>query len=407
VRALLILVLVCGCPLRAADVVLDGATVYPSPNAAPIPDARVVLHDGHIAAVGPRGSTAAPARSQTIDCSGKFVVAGFWNSHVHLLAPGLLRADAPAATLDPILAGMFTRWGFSHVFDLASNLANSLALRDRIERGELRGPRILTVGEPLWTETPIYIRDFLATSGIKMPEVKTADDAAQRVIQLAAHGADGVKLFTGTILGRGAVANMPVAMVAAATREARSRHLPVFVHPQNAAGLEAAIAGGANVLAHTIPQMPAWTPALVARLKEAHIALIPTLSLFDYEARQEKLPLAATDAWLELMVDQLRVFSAAGGEVLFGTDVGYTDAYDTTLEYRLMARAGLSFPQILAALTTAPAARFGSGADTGRITSGSTADLVVLNRDPARDSAALAQIHLTLRRGEIVYSESR
>lgn len=404
---ILLLLLLSACSLRAADIVLDGARVYPSPETAPIADARVVIRDGRIAAVGPRPSTPAPEHARVVDCSGKFVVAGFWNSHVHLLAPGLLRADAAAATLNPVLDEMFNRWGFTHVFDLASSLDNTVLLRDRIARGELRGPRIHTVGEPLWTETPIYVREFLAVNRIAWPVVHAPDEAAQRVAQLAGRGVDGVKLFTGSMQARGAVANMPLALVSAASREARARQLPVFVHPQNAAGLDVAIEGGANVLAHTIPQMPAWTPALVARLKQARIALIPSLALFEYEARKEKLPPAATQAWLDAMVDQLRVFAAGGGEVLFGTDIGYTDAYDTTLEFQLMARAGLSFPQILASLTTAPAARFGSGADTGRVATGSSADLVVLNEDPGRDITALAKVHLTLSAGEIVYSASR
>jgi imidazolonepropionase-like amidohydrolase len=196
-------------------------------------------------------------------------------------------------------------------------------------------------------------------------------------------------------------------MVTAASRAARARNLPVFAHPQNAAGLEAAIEGGVNVIVHTVPQMSPWTPALVTRLKQARIALVPTLALFDFEARKAKLPPAATQGWLDLMIGQLRVFAAEGGEVLFGTDVGYTDAYDTTLEFQLMARAGLTFPQILASLTTAPAARFGSGSDTGRVETDATADLVVLADDPARDSTAFAKVHLTLRRGEIVYSAPR
>lgn len=403
----ILLLFLCACSLPAAVVVLDGATVYPSPEAAPIAHARIVIRDGRIAAAGPRSSTPAPEEARVIDVSGKFVVAGYWNSHVHLLAPGLLRADAPAAALNPILDEMFNRWGFTHVFDLASSLDNTVLLRNRIGRGELRGPRILTVGNPFWTETPIYVREFLATNRLDLPVVKSPDEAGPRVARLAERGANGVKLFTGSMQARGAVDNMPLAMVSAVSREARSRNLPVFAHPQNAAGLEVAIEGGVNVLAHTIPQMPAWTPALVARLKRARIALIPTLALFDFEARHEKLPPAATQALLDVMVDQLRVFAAEGGEVLFGTDVGYTDAYDTTLEFQLMARAGLTFPQILASLTTAPAARFGSGDDTGRVEAGAAADLVVLSEDPARDVAALAKVHLTLRGGEIVYSATR
>ena len=401
----ILFVLLAACRIHAAHLVLDGVTVYPSPTAAAIVDARVVIRDGRIAAVGPRLSTLAPDQARIIDCSGKFVVAGFWNSHVHLIGP-VLGADAPAADLNSVLDEMLNRWGFTHVFDLASNLDQTLLLRNRIARGELRGPQILTVGDPLWTEPPIYIRELVATKQLGASVVKSADEAVQRVAQLAERGANGVKLFTGSMQAERAVANMPLAIVSAASREAHARKLPVFVHPQNGAGLDAALAGGANVLAHTVPQMAPWTPELVARLKQARIALIPTLALFDFEARKAKLPPNVSQSWLELMIGQLRVFAAEGGEVLFGTDVGYTDVYDTTLEFQLMDRAGLTFPQILAALTTAPAARFGAEDDTGRVEIGARADLVVLDEDPARDSTALAKVNLTLRNGEIIYSAS-
>jgi hypothetical protein len=49
----------------------------------------------------------------------------------------------------------------------------------------------------------------------------------------------------------------------------------------------------------------------------------------------------------------------AGGEVLFGTDVGYLQDDDPTEEYELMAAAGMDYRQVLASLTAAPAARFG------------------------------------------------
>lgn len=405
-RVILLFVVLAAFRIHAADMVLDGATVYPSPTATPIGDARVVIRDGHIAAVGPLQSTPVPDQARVIDCSGKFIVAGFWNSHVHLIGPGLLRPNAPDADLNAVLDEMFNRWGFTHVFDLASDFDRAVILRNRIARGELRGPHILTVGDPLWTEPPIYVREFVEQKRLDESVVRSQEEAEQRVAQLADRGANGVKLFTGSMQAERAVANMPLAMVSAASRAARNWNLPVFVHPQNGAGLEAAIEGGANILAHTVPQMAPWTPELVSRLKQARIALIPTLALFDFEARKVRLPPAASRGWLELMIGQLRVFAAEGGEVLFGTDVGYTDVYDTTLEYQMMTRAGMTFPQILASLTTAPAARFGTGTDSGRVEIGAPADVVVLDQDPANDSTALAKVHLTLRQGEVVYSAS-
>jgi imidazolonepropionase-like amidohydrolase len=402
-RAGLALLLLAAASSHAADVVLSGATVYSAPDAPPLAGAIVVVHDGRVAAVGPRTAVRIPRDAQVIDCSGKFVTAGFWNSHVHIFTPGLLHArDAGAAELSGELDAMLNRWGFTTVFDIASNLDNTLALRRRIEKGEVRGPRILTVGEPLWTEAPIYVRDFLAANHIAMPAVTTPEEAAARVRDLAQRGADGIKLFTGSFQGA-TVNNMPVAMVRAAATEAHLHRLPVFAHPQNLAGLEAAIAGGVDILAHTAPDSPPWTPEFVARLTGPHMALIPTLTLFDFEARKGAIPEADREGWLARMESELRAFSQAGGEVLFGTDVGYTDHYDTALEYTLMSRSGMTFAQILASLTTAPARRFGAASHSGRIAPGMDADLVVLDGDPAKDITALSKVHLVIRAGTITY----
>ena len=72
-------------------------------------------------------------------------------------------------------------------------------------------------------------------------------------------------------------------------------------------------------------------------------------------------------------------FAAAGGTLLFGTDVGYRLEYDTTPEHALLARAGLSFAARLAMLTTAPAARF-HVAHSGRLAAGLDAAAELLDR---------------------------
>ena len=197
---------------------------------------------------------------------------------------------------------------------------------------------------------------------------------------------------------------MSVDMVRAAAGEAHRLHLPVFAHPQNLAGLEAAIAGGVDILAHTAPDSPPWTPAFVARLTRARMALIPTLTLFDFEARKGGASDQERQAWIDKMTSELRAFSEGGGEVLFGTDVGYTDHFDTALEFALMSRAGMSFQQILASLTTSPARRFGYSGRSGSVTRGMDADLTVLEDDPAKDITSLSRIKFTVRAGSIIYS---
>jgi imidazolonepropionase-like amidohydrolase len=385
------------------DLALVGGTVYRDPNAPAIPHATVLIHEGRIVAVGPENSVVIPRGAQRVDCTGKVVTAGFWNSHVHLFVPALLNArTAPPVRLSAQLDSMLNRWGFTTVFDIASVLDNTLALRRRIDSGVVRGPRILTVGEPLWTEIPVYVRAYLAANHIRMDPVTSTPQAVARVRDLASVGADGIKLFTGSYQGGDSVANMPLDMVRAAAAEAHRHRLAVFAHPQNVVGLERAIAGGVDILAHTAPQSPPWTPQFVARLTRAHIALIPTLTLFDVEARKDGESDAAREAWIARMVAELRAFARGGGDVLFGTDVGYIDHYDTSLEYELMGRAGMSFRQILASLTTNPAARF-HATQSGRVAPGMDADLVVLSQDPAVDVRAFAKVNFVVRGGRTIY----
>ena len=333
------------------------------------------------------------------------MTAGFWNNHVHILTPALLHMrHAGAKELNEQLDTMFNRWGFTTVFDISSVLDNTLALGRRIESNELRGPRILTVGEPVWTIEPVYVRDFLKENHIIIANTETPEQAIALVRDHAAKGANGIKLFTGSYQGEGKVAVLPFAVAKAAVEEAHRHHMPVFAHPQNVDGMSVAVDSGVDILAHTVPQSPPWTPDFVSRLKRANVALIPTLTLFDFEARKENGSDKEREDWIAKMVAELRAYSQAGGDILFGTDIGYIDHYDTALEFTLMSQAGMNYQQILASLTTKPAQKFHYSDRTGRLAKGMEADLVILSADPARDVAAFSRVRYTIRNGKVIYS---
>ena len=67
----------------AETLVLRGGSVYVSPDAAPLANAVVVASAGVISAVGTAGEIDIPDEARIIDCIGKTIVVGFWNSHVH------------------------------------------------------------------------------------------------------------------------------------------------------------------------------------------------------------------------------------------------------------------------------------------------------------------------------------
>jgi imidazolonepropionase-like amidohydrolase len=124
--------------------------------------------------------------------------------------------------------------------------------------------------------------------------------------------------------------------------------------------------------------------------------------LFEVEAKKSGESDENLKKDMDAAVQQIKAYSAAGGQILFGTDVGYIDAFDTTEEYRQLGRA-LDWRQILEALTVAPAQRFGYAAHKGRITLGQDADLVVLDADPAKDLTAFAKVRLTIRGGRTIF----
>src|SRR5450432_557265 len=398
------MLLACG-PTRAADLALTGAKIYPSPSEPAIENGSIVVHDGHIVAVGPSATIKVPRDAKVIDCKGLVVTAGFWNSHVHILLPGLLHAEKLSSQqLSSQLQEMLTRWGFTTVFDIASVLNNTTPIRRRIESGEVQGPRILTVGEPFWTKggTPIYVKGFLEANHISIPDVESQAQGVERVRQQIRDGADGIKIFAGSV-ERDSILIMPLDLAKAIVAEAHREGKPVFAHPSNLEGIEVALESGVDILAHTTPGVGPWSPALVERLKAAHVALIPTLTLWHVESKNE--PTAEFEKGMNAVVlPQLRAYSGAGGQILFGTDVGYIEQLDTAEEFQWMDRAGMSFQRILAALTTNPAQRFGYAARRGRIAPGMDGDLVVLNADPAQDATAFSRVRYTIMDGKVIYA---
>ena len=379
---------------NAQTLVLRGGSIYASPEAAPLSDAVVVISGGVISAVGPSREVRIPQDARVVDCAGKTIVAGFWNSHVHFTqAVWKNAASAPAAPLEDHMQEMLTRWGFTTVWDLGSDPTDSLALRNRVNSGEVPGPNILLAGDifPKGGH-PVYL-----PAEMKLPEAATPDEAGQMARAYMGMGLDGMKLFTGAYMGDRPVINMDPAIAKAAVDVAHAQGKPVFAHPQNKTGVETVIAARVDVLAHTVPSEQGYTPEQLAQFKSQGIALIPTLSLFTTVV----LDPAVTARIVAATVNQLRQFSENGGAVLFGTDVGFTKLYDTALEYELMHRA-LSERQILAALTTNPATYF-KAAKKGRVEPGFDADLVVLDGDPVADSRNLAKVAYTIRAGQIIY----
>jgi imidazolonepropionase-like amidohydrolase len=379
---------------------LVGATVHISPMEEPIRDGIVLIRGEKIVSVGHRAQMQFPETAHVLDCFGLTITAGLCNSHVHFFERKWADvAKIPAPELTRQLQDMLTRYGFTTVFDIGSVWENTRRFRERIDSGEIPGQRIRSTGEGLVPVGGLPSDQVLGMMGVMKlpaPEIADAAQAAAAARKLLDAGVDGIKLFASAPRST----PLPESAIRAAADEAHRAGKPVFVHPNNATDVLTAVRGGVDIIAHTTPHSGPWDETLLAAMKEHCVALTPTLTLWKYYMRHDRL--SAQEQVTNTEVTQLRAWLAAGGEVLFGTDLGAVE-YDPSEEYALMAQAGMSFRQILTSLTTAPAQRFGDAEKVGRVAAGLQADLVVFEKDPAANVSSLASVKYTLRAGKIIY----
>ncbi len=383
----------CCAPGWAQELVILHAKVYTSPDLRPVTGATILIRNGKIVAVGRR--LAVPPAIESLDCRGCIVFAGFWNTHVHFMEPKWADASRlPAMQLARELQQMLTHSGFTTVVDTGSDTMNTVALRRRIESGEVPGPRIYTAGFPLYPShaLPFYLSGLPPELRDRLPQPATPADAIASVQQNIAAGTDIVKLFTGSILAPGHVVPMSAPIATAAVAEAHRHHQLVFAHSTNLEGTRVAMNSGVDILAHAPEATGGLDDRLLQQLVARHMAMIPTLKLF------------SGDADIASIRSEVFRFHRLGGVLLFGTDTGFLTDYDVGEEYRQLSLAGLGFRQILTMLTTAPAERFGVADHQGRVAPGMDADLTILSVDPATgDPLAFTQVEYTIRAGHIIF----
>jgi imidazolonepropionase-like amidohydrolase len=377
---------------------IQNAKIYLSPDDPPIESATLLMRDGKIVAFGT--AVEIPAGAQVLACQRCVVTAGFWNLHVHFMEPKWgFAAWKGADRLNRQIEDMATSRGFTTVVDTGSNPRNTVSLRRRIETGDLTGPKIYTAGSPIYPPQgiPYYVRDN-TSSFIQwfMPQPADEKEAQQAVQRGLSEGADIMKLFTGSWVERGTVLPMPENIAAAAIQAAHADQRLVFSHPSNLPGTKVAIQSGVDILAHAPDDTAGIDDALLQAAVDRKIAMVPTLKMF-------ATTVTTQSAYLQPIYDLVRRFRALGGEVLFGTDVGYMTDYRTEDEFIALQACGLNAMDILRALTSAPAKRFGVLQERGTIAPGKFADLVVLSDDPAQDVQAFARVNATIRNGELIY----
>jgi hypothetical protein len=162
---------------RNAAVVFVHATVIDGTGAAARPNQTVVLSGSRITAVGSSSSVPIPQGARTIDATGRFLIPGLWDAHVHTRFEGIDHMRLLVANGITSARNMSAPWEY---------LPEILALRDQIEKVDRVGPRLLTAGPVL---------DGPGANRTSNAVINIADEGQQAVRRVKRDGADFVKVY--------------------------------------------------------------------------------------------------------------------------------------------------------------------------------------------------------------------
>jgi imidazolonepropionase-like amidohydrolase len=319
----------------------------------------VVCDGGRIQWVG--STRLAPGADDELEVDG-FLMPGAADRHVHI---GL--ADPGAVLLGGVTAVRDLAWPPEVIFPLA----------DASELSTFNGPLIRAAGPMITGPGGYPTADRWAPPGTGL-EIRGAEEAATAVEVLADRGATAIKVSLNAEAGP----TPTDAELAATVQAAGERGLPVTAHVQGVGQAERALGAGVSEFAHC-----PWSERLSESVLESAAKAVRIVSTLDIWSFGNVTPELRTAA------DNMARFRAAGGTVVYGTDLG-NGAIPPGIDVRevllLRETVGMTADEILEALVAGP------------LESGGPADLIAPARDPREDLTALGDLKLVIRAGRVV-----
>lgn len=406
--------------------VLDGTE-----NMEPRIGRTVLVEDGRIAAVGPAAEVDAPMGAREIDLGGAYLLPGLINMHVHLCGSGrptsagdagalMKRLDNPVGRA--IVRGLLRKRaqqqlasGVTTVRGAGDPLYGDIAVRDEFNAGKHVGPRLIASG------TGVTVPGGHG-AGLFAQIAESPEDAAELVREIAAHGADVIKLFvTGGVfdaekVGEPGVLRMSEEVARAACEAAHRLGLSVMAHVESTEGVRVALRAGVDTIEHGAPMTPeivdlyrggagtqleGRTPSVTCTISPA----LPFVKLPPEKTHSTEVQKANGDIVCEGIVQSARDALAAGIPVGLGTDSScpFVTQYDMWREVAYFAKyVGVSNAFALHTATAVNARLLGLGDETGTVEVGKSADLIVVGANPLDDLSALRDVRHVMCRGAFV-----
>ena len=336
----------------------------------------VQITDGRIAQIAAPGAVTIAPSASLRDLGDVTLVPGLIDAHVHLGIGGRPDANAQADL----------RAGFTTVVDLGARTDAILRLRDRINRGEIDGPRILAAGK--WIGKQNGICEF---GDIGVPG--GADAYRARVRENIDAGADLIKVcvstWTADAFNKPDAYEIDDAALAATVDEAHRSKRLTLAHAISIGSVKAALAAHVDGFAHAAYVDEPTAAVLRAR----NVFMIPTLA---------SLAGDGDDPPSVALRSAVRTAHMAGVRIVFGTDGGVLPHGENAKEFAALSKAGVPPLDAIRAATINAAAAFGLGEEIGQIKAGYAADLIAVSGNPLQDLESLRRVRFVMRRGRLV-----
>ena len=374
--------------LAAQDLVITNARIIVG-NGQVIEQGSVVVRNGRIVSATAGTATAPGARA--IDARGMTVMPGFIDGHRHIIqgnADQFFKERAAARMQE------FLEAGYTTLMEGGGQPPGTTQLRDRIAKGELKGPRIITSGR--------------ADPG----NFKTPDAARARVQELAKAG---VEIIKANISPQSTPEE--VGILAIVVEEGKKHNLNTMVHAVSPKAMLDAVKVGVQKLVHT-PHFGWLTEADAKVVRDAGVEVLSCagfgVPVFGVYNQTNTPTFRDGKPWPEAIIDGEGRGREAGykavnartlwdGGVIYGygTDTGY--AVKAGLAHELKTLSLMFSPQDLVKLMGPNTAAFiEKSNDLGTLEAGKLADIVILGGNPLEGYWHMLDARIVIKGGEVV-----
>ena len=370
-----------------------------------------------------KGYQSGTANDKLIDMRNKTVMPGFIDSHVHLSGETSKNQYMEEFTLNEDdyalqavkYAERTLMAGFTTVRDLGGSVA--VALRNAINQGDIKGPRILAAGKSIATTgghadpSNGYSRALMGDPEAKDGVINSPEEAKKAVRQRYKESSDVIKITaTGGVLSNakdGAGAQFTEDEIKAVVSTAQDYGFRVAAHAHGAEGMKRAIRAGVSSIEHGT----FMDDEVIALLKQHGTYYVPTITAGKSVADSAKIPgyyppLVVPKAIATGPKIQSTFAKAykAGVKIAFGTDAGVFAHGKNYKEFEYMVEAGMPAMEAIQSATLSAATLLGISDRLGSIEKGKIADIIAVNGDPLQDIKVLSIMQFVMKEG-VIYKQ--